>query len=131
MKRWKALLERVKNDRKFRCGGFSLLLTAAVIAVVLLIGALADTLESRYALQADFSFNAATSQGEVTRAVVEQLDKNVQLYAVVPVSGGDETLLSLLKRYDAASDRISVTEENLLRNPALQTAFTDAAGRAP
>ena len=127
MKRIKAWFEKCKNNRKFRCGGFSALLTAAVVMLGLLIGMLSDGLEKRFALQIDCSFNGAATQGAVTNAVLAQLDKDVTLYAVIPASGGDETLLSLLNRYDAASDRITVREESLVKNPVLQTQFTDAA----
>ena len=127
MKRIKAWFEKWINNRKFRCGGFSVLLTAAVVVLVLLVGALADGLEKRFALQIDCSFNGAATQGAVTNAVLAQLDKDVTLYAVVPASGGDETLLSLLNRYDAASSRVTVKQESLIKNPVLQTQFTDAA----
>ena len=96
MKKLKAVLAKIKNSRKLRAGGFSAALTALAVIFALLLGALADGLEKRYALQADFSFNGATTQGEVTRAVLAQLDRDVQLRAVVPADGGDETLLSLL-----------------------------------
>ena len=128
MKKFRAWFDTVKNNRKFRCGGFSAALTALVVVCALLVGALADSVEKRFALQGDFSFNGATSQGEVTKAVLKQLDKDVHLYAVLPASGGDETLLSLLDRYAAASGHVTVSEESLLKNPALQTRFTDAAG---
>ena len=129
MKRIKTWFEKFKNNRKFRCGGFSVLLTASVVVLVLLVGALADGLEKRFALQIDCSFNGAATQGAVTNAVLAQLDKDVTLYAVAPASGGDETLLSLLDRYAAASKRVTVREENLVKNPVLQTQFTDAAGQ--
>ena len=128
MKRIQAFFQALKNNRKLRCGGFSVALTAAVAICALLLGALADSVEARYALQADFSFNGATTQGEVTRAVLAQLDRDVQLRAVVPADGGDETLLSLLERYRAASPRVTLTRESLVKNPVLQTQFADAAG---
>jgi len=124
----KKLFEKMKNNRKFRCGGFSAVLTVGVVICALLVGALADGLEKRFALQADLSFNGATTQGVVTKAALAQLDKNVRLYAVTPASGGDETLLSLLDRYAAASDRVTVSRENLVKNPVLQSQFSDAAG---
>ena len=127
MKRIKTLLKKVKNNRKFRCGGFSAVLTAAAVVCALLVGALADGLEKRFALQVDCSFNGATTQCAVTNAALAQLDKDVHLYALVPASGGDETLLSLLDRYAAASDRVRVTEESLIKNPVLQSQFSDAA----
>ena len=128
MKQIKTWFEKCKNNRKFRCGGFSMLLTAAAVVLVLLIGLLSDSLEKRFALQIDCSFNGAATQGAVTNAALAQLDKDVVLYAVVPASGGDEMLLSLLNRYAAASDRVTVREESLIKNPGLQTQFSDAAG---
>ena len=128
MKRTNGIWNKIKNNRKLRCGGFSVALTAAVVVCALLVGALADGLEKRFALQVDLSFNGLTTQGEVTRAVLDQLDKDVALYAVVPADGGDAALLSLLDRYDAASDRVTVRRESLLSNPVLQNQFTDGAG---
>ena len=118
----------MKNDRKFRCGGFSLLLTALAVILVFLVSALADSLEKRYALQADLSFNGATTQGAITDEVLRQLDKDVRIYALTPASGGDQTLLSLLDRYAAKTAHVVWSEESVLRTPALVTAFSDAAG---
>lgn len=128
MKKIKSLWEKGKNNRKLRCGGLSVLLTAAAVVLIVLLAALFDSLEDRFALQIDCSFNGATTQGEITNNVLAQLDKNIQIYAVVPASGEDENLLSLLKRYDVSSDLVTVTKENLLKNPLLRSQFTDAAG---
>ena len=125
MKKLKAVLAKIKNNRKLRAGGFSAVLTALAVIFALLLGALADGLEKRYALQADFSFNGATTQGRVTKAALSQLDKEVTLLAVVSAAGGDETLLSLLDRYAASSDKITLRRENLVANPVLQQQFRD------
>ena len=130
MKKEKTWLQAMKNNRKFRCGGFSAALTAAVVICALLVGAAADALEDRYALRADCSFNGAATQGAVTNAVLDQLEKDVHIYALVPVEGGDATLLSLLERYQAASDHVTVSRENLVRNPVLLTQFSDALGNS-
>ena len=128
MRRWKGIWENVKRNRKFRCGGLSAALTAAVAVLVLLLGALADGVENRFALKADLSFNGATTQSAVTDAVLSQLDKDVRIYAVVPLDGGDATLLSLLERYGAKSGHITWSRESLVRNPVLQNQFADASG---
>lgn len=128
MRKIRKLIEKMKNNRKLRCGGYSAVLTVGVVICALLVGALADGLEKRFALQVDLSFNGATTQGAVTKAALAQLDKNVHLYALAPASGGDETLLSLLDRYAAASDRVTVSRENLVRNPVLQSQFSDGLG---
>ena len=128
MKRLKEWIRTIKNNRKVRCGSLAAALTAAAVVCALLLGALGDGLEKRFALQADFSFNGATTQGAVSRAALEQLDKDVALYAVVPASGGDQTLLSLLDRYAAASARVTVRQESLIKNPVLQSQFSDGKG---
>ena len=127
MKKIKAFLKQIKRNPKLRCGSFSLLLTAGVILCLLLAGWLADALESRFALTVDLSFNQGTVQGEVTRNVLAQLEEDVHIYALIPQEGRNNTLLSLLERY-AVSPRITVSEENLVRNPVLLTQFTDLLG---
>ena len=128
MKQKKSLWNKMKNNRKLRCGGFSIALTAVAVTLIVLLSALFDGLENRYAMQVDFSFNGATSQGEITKNVLAQLDKDVELYAVLPASGGNEDLLSLLKRYEVASDHVTLSKENILRDPLLRNEFQDAAG---
>ena len=128
MKKWSNLWDQIKCSRKLRCGGFSVALTAGMVVLVVLVAALCDGLENRFALEADFSFNGATSQGEITKNAIAQLEKDVRIYAVVPDSGGDENLLALLNRYDVSTPRVTVTQENLMKNPALKTHFVDATG---
>lgn len=128
MKRWKAAWQRLKNNRKLRCGGFSAALCAGVILLALLLVALADRLESRYALAGDYSFNAATTQSETTAAVLDRLTRDVHIYAVIPQEGENTTLLSLLERYAAASPHVTYTRESIVKNPVLLTQFADAIG---
>ena len=128
MKKRNALWNKIISSRKLRCGGFSVMLTVLLVLLTALVAALCDGLENRFALQADYSFNGATSQGDITRNAIAQLEKDVRIYAVVPESGADENLLSLLNRYDASSDHLTVSRESLMKNPVLKSHFTDAAG---
>lgn len=129
LKRWKMGFHALKNNRKFRCGGFSVLLTAAAVICVLLFSVLADQLESRFALRLDCSFNSATTQGETTNAVLGQLSKKVHIYAIIPEDTGENvTLTALLDRYAAASSYVTVSKESIVKNPVLLTQFSDALG---
>ena len=128
MKRLKDIFQKIKNNRKLRCGGFSAALTAGVVVCMILAVALADGLESRYALQVDCSFNGETTQCATTNAVLSQLEKDVHVYAVIPEEGENATLLSLLERYAAASSHVSYSKESLLKNPVLLAQFSDAIG---
>ncbi|MBE5771239.1 MAG: hypothetical protein E7336_07715 [Clostridiales bacterium] len=128
MNQIKSWLQKMKNNRKLRCGGFSVALTAAVVLLVMLIGVLADGLEKRFALQIDCSFNAATTQSETTNRILSALDKDVHIYAIIPEEGGNATLLSLLERYAAASSHLSWSRESIMQNPVLLNQFSDAIG---
>ncbi len=110
---------------KLRCGAFSALLTVLVIAVVLVVGSIADALESQHNLQADFSFNQITSQSEVTKGVIDQLTRDVHLYYLA--ADGDETptLVSLLKRYAVASPHITYSQVDITKNPGLAAQFKE------
>ena len=128
MEKIKSWLKKIKNNRKIRCGSFSAALTAAVVLLVLLLGALADGLENRFALRIDCSFNASTTQGEITDQILSQLDKPVHIYAVIPEEGGNATLLSLLERYAAATPYLTFSRESIMKNPVLLNQFSDAIG---
>ena len=124
----KEKLHKLFQNRKLRCGGFSAALTAAAILCVLLLGAAADAIERRYALTLDLSFNAATTQSEVTDHVLAQLERDVHFYCVSPSGGQNNTLLNLLERYAAGSPHVTYSKESIVKNPVLLTRFSDAIG---
>lgn len=128
MKKIRELWHRLIRNRKVRCGGFSVVLTALVICLCAAVAALADGLEKRYALTGDYSFNAATLQGDVSRAVLEGLEKDVHIYAVIPAEGENQTLMQLLERMQALSAHLTVRRENIAKNPVLTERFSDALG---
>ena len=118
-------------SRAFRCGGYSALLTALIILLVLAVNHLAAILETRYSLTADFSFNALTVQSETTASVLKSLDKDVHVYYVHTNAGMTSSSLSeddmrvLLGRYQTASSRLSWSEENIVQNPAFSEQYAD------
>lgn len=128
MKTIRAWMRKAKQNRALRCGAVSAALTAAVAVLVLLLGVMADGIESRFALQKDYSFNGVTTQSEITDAVLEQLNKDVRIYALVPADGGDAALLSLLERYAAGSEHVAWSRESLVKNPVLKNQFADVSG---
>lgn len=134
--RAKPRLSKLLSNRKFRCGGFSLVLTALMIALVVCVNCLASALENTYALTLDCSYNALTTQSETTKAVLDSLSKDVHLYLLN--SGASDSsdsalldtddLTALLQRYAASSARVTWSEENLIKNPTFKTRFQDMLG---
>ena len=128
MKKLKEWLKKCRNDRKLRCGGFSVLLSVCAALVFLAVSALADGLERKYALTLDLSFNASTTVSDTTRHVLAGLEKPVHVYMLVPESGPNEILSSLLERYAALTDAFTYSKESVRKNPVLLTRFEDAIG---
>ena len=106
-----------------------------VIAVLIFVGAnlLATSLESRYALNADLSFNSLTMQSAVTEVALSQLSRPVSLYLLTAGSGdyfGDSAirrrdLETILERYRSLNGRISCESVSLLANPTWATRYSD------
>lgn len=128
MKKIKEWMAKCRNSRKLRCGGFSVLLSVCAALVFLGVSALADGLEKKYALTADLSFNAATTLSDTTKNVLSSLEKPVHVYMLVPEEGPNETLLSLLERYAAATEKLTWSRESIRKNPVLLTRFKDVLG---
>ena len=124
-------LRSLLMSRTFRCGGYSALLTALIILLVLAVNHLAAILETRYSLTADFSFNALTVQSETTASVLKSLDRDVHVYYVHTNAGMTTSSLSeddmrvLLGRYQTASSRLTWSEENIVQNPAFSEQYAD------
>ncbi|NLA53200.1 MAG: hypothetical protein GX858_02410 [Clostridiales bacterium] len=102
-----------------KLGFFSLL---SLLAVIILSGVIItgfDTLEQKYALRIDNSFNAITSKSIETDQVLSSLQDDVHVYALFTPGQEDTALLGLLERYAASSKHFTFSIENLLENPAL------------
>jgi ABC-2 type transport system permease protein len=102
-----------------RKGSASLLraMSAILLAVLLSLGA--QTLEDRYALRYDYSFNGVTTQGEESERVLDALTRKVHVYALFTPGQEDLALIGLLERFRARSDYFTFTIENLAENPGL------------
>ena len=120
-------LSKLFANRKFRCGGFSILLTLLVVVFVLLVNVFATNMEKTYGLQVDYSYNSLTHQSEVTKAILDQLTDNVEIFLMSTNSPDaiyrPEELRSILNTYDTSSDLIHVTQVDLIKNPAFFEQF--------
>ena len=128
-------LMKLLSNRKLRCGALSVFLTILMIAAVVLINSLASSVENKWALTVDFSFNSLTTQSETTKAVLQSLQDDVHIYFVHSQSGdiSDSTVLtadsisSILNRY-AVYEHVTWSEENIVKNPTLASRFEDMLG---
>ena len=109
---------------RLRYGAFSTLLVALVIASLLALNAAATVLERKNGWRIDFSFNALTTTGEETRAVLDTLEHPVHVYALFEKGEEDEPLMELLDRYAALSPLFTWEQTSPSLNPALLSKFS-------
>lgn len=115
-------LTRLRQPR-WRHGKMGTLLMAAFLAICVLVNIGVKALEDEYGWKRDLSFNQYATTGAQTRAAVESLGRDVELYLLYQNGAVDSQLLALLERYEVLSDRISVKETDINRNPGILTRF--------
>lgn len=100
------------KGKKWRYGGFSLLLVVGVIAVTILANYLVATLENQYGWQIDMSGTHIFEFSAQTEQTLEALDQDVHIYSLLrseATDQGSEMVRQLLTRYRTASPRVQVT----------------------
>lgn len=102
------MIGRLKT-RSFRVGGYSLLAAAIVIAIAVFANILVGALPAKYT-QFDTSSTQLFSLSEQTELVLSGLEDEVTVYWIVQDGAEDSTLSTLLDRYAALSDKLSVTK---------------------
>ncbi|MBP5726560.1 MAG: Gldg family protein, partial [Clostridia bacterium] len=94
---------------KLKYGSVSALMLAMVLIALIALNAGVYALEKNKGWRVDLSFNGILSQSADTKAVLESLDKPVEIYALFRKANEREwpELQELLDKYAAASDRIT------------------------
>lgn len=99
-------LKKSVSARRFRVGGYSVMATAAVLAIVILVnlfvGALPATVN-----QIDVTSQQLYSVSKQTKKILKGLHKDVTIYWIVQTGAEDSTVGSFLERY-GAYDRVTL-----------------------
>lgn len=114
-----------KNPR-LRYGSLSTLMLCLFLAVLVVLNGIVGTLEKKNGWRKDYSFNALTTQSDVTLQVLDALPYPVHIYALFAKGQEDQPLLELLDRYAAASDLVTWEQTDVTLNPGLLTRFSGA-----
>ena len=113
---------RLRQPR-WRHGKLSALLMTVFLAICVLLNVGVTALEEEYGWRRDMSFNRYATTGAETKAALERLESDVELYLLYQSGAVDAQLLALLERYEVLSPRVSVLPTDLNRNPGLLTRF--------
>lgn len=101
------------GDRTLRYGGYAALLSAGVVALLAAINVLA----LRIPLRVDLTAEGFSTLSEQSVKVLAALDQPIGLVALYEPGREDARVDELLKRYRAASERITVTYLDPYRSP--------------
>lgn len=108
----------------FRGGGYAMVITAIVLAIVLLVNVAVSALPTNLT-QFDMSASKLYSITSNTKAVVNNLEDDVTIYWIVQADEEDAIIEALLDKYDSLSDHISVEKKKPDVYPTFAEQYTD------
>jgi len=109
--------------RKFRIGGYSMLVTLLVVAIIVLINMGVKAAEDRWALRLDLSYNSLMNFSEQTNATLRDLSQDVVFFVLAAQGKEDPQMMEMLHRYRAANRHVEVQVVDPDHNPSLVNAF--------
>lgn len=108
----------------FQGGTYSLVIIAVVLALLIVVNLFANTLPTTLT-KLDISATKLYSITSNTKAVVNNLQKDVTIYWVVQAEAEDEIIENLLSKYESLSSHIKVVKKNPDVFPTFTQQYTD------
>ncbi len=109
-----------QNRNALKGGGYSLIIIAVVLAILIVVNFLASALPATYT-RLDISSSQLYSITSNTKVVVNNLQKDVKIYWIVQQDMEDSILENLLAKYEGLSSYIDVVK----KNPDVFPTFTE------
>lgn len=98
----------MKNQNALRGGSYSLLLSAVVLAILIVVNLFASALPTALT-KYDISASKLYSITSNTKVVVNALERDVTIYWVVQSGEEDQVIENLLGKYESQKEEISLT----------------------
>jgi len=111
------------NQMAFRGGSYSLMISAVVLAILIVVNIFASALPSALT-KYDISASKLYSITSNTKVVVNALEQDVTIYWVVQSGEEDEVIENLLSKYESLSDHIQVVKKNPDVFPTFASQYT-------
>lgn len=117
---------RQVSDTRLRINNF--VVTAAVIAGVILVNAIVSTIAAKMPMKIDLTNNGVYEYSEQTKEVLAGIEEEVNVYALYPDSADGElaaTIREYLTQYEQMNDNIKVTYKDPYEEPAFARRYGD------
>jgi len=112
------------NKLAFRGGAYSLVMTAVVLAILIVVNVFAGVLPTTLT-EFDISATKLYSITSNTKVVVNNLQKDVTIYWIVQADKEDAYIENLLNKYDSLSDHVDIVKKNPDIFPTFAEQYTD------
>lgn len=117
-------LRTERNKIAFRGGSYSMIMTAVVLAIVIVANIFVSSLPTPLT-KYDISATKLYSITSNTKVVVNALKQDVTIYWIAQSGKEDEVIENLLGKYDSLSDHITVVKKNPDVYPTFAKQYTD------
>ena len=124
----KSFFQNLATQRRFRFGGFALLVTVAVLAVAILLNVVLGMVEDNWALSIDLSPTRVTNFDDATKETLKEVDKDIVIYLLYQDSTSTELRVQLEEmglKYHALNGHVSVDTIDPYKQPAKLAKFVD------
>lgn len=114
------------RSRSFRSGGYTVVLSLIVAAIVVAVNLFAGQIPATYT-RIDTTSQQLYTLGEQTESIVGGLEKDVTIYLVAQSGYEDITIEEVLARYEALSDHIAIDSIDPVVYPKAVQQYTTAS----
>ncbi len=108
------------KDKKFKYGGYATLLTAFVLAILVVINLVVDQIPFRL----DLTENRMFSLSDQTEKIVENLDQEIRIIGLYQTGKENTMFDEILQRYRRINKNISITYIDPVKNPTFSSKYT-------
>ena len=112
------------SSRSLKLGGYWAALTVIVLAILIVLNLVVRALPVTYT-QYDTSAKKLFSLSDQTKELVSALNTDVELVHIVQGGTEDDLITGLLARYDALSDKLTVSTKDPVVHPTYLAQYTD------
>lgn len=111
------------NKKMLKHGSYSIVMTALVIAIVIILNLVVQELPSKYR-EFDLSSQKLYTIGEQTEKILKNLKKDVHLYYIAQSGTESNDIQKLLEKYEEGSKHITVEQKDPAVYPKFASQYT-------
>ncbi len=108
------------KDKKFKYGGYATLMTAVVLAILVIVNLVVGQIPYKL----DLTENRMFSLSDQTDTILKNLDQEVQIIGLYKTGQENAMFDEILQRYRRANKNISITYVDPIKNPTFSSKYT-------